>query len=199
EVRVGCGVRRRILLGLLSAALAILTWAVGNSKDWGPELAADPAYRSGRVSLCKAPAPGGETWPSRIQVLGPHPFERGAEHKSVRTFDTTQFTGGAIDVCSEYGFVNIAGISGRRGRVEVTVSNPFPGGATAVEDTRVTSELRVIDGRLQVRVIQLTQGVTSFRSFFANGSRPATVNVVVQVPRSGTYDLRLTANHQRVT
>src|SRR5262249_25390646 len=44
-----------------------------------------------------------------------------------------------------------------------------------------------------------TQGVTSFRSVFAKGSRPATVNVVVRVPRSGTYDLRLTANHQRVT
>jgi len=199
-VHVVRGVRPRLLVALLTAAaLPILTWAIGTRKEWGPELAADPAYRSGRVSVCKAPAPNGEAWPSRVQVRGPHPFERGAEHKTVHTFDTTQFTGGAIDVCSEYGFVNIAGISGRQGRVEVTVSNPFPGGATAVEDTRVTSELRVVDGRLQVRVVQLTQGVTSFRSFFAKGSRPATVNVVVQVPRSGTYDLRLTANHQRVT
>ena len=39
------------------------------------------------------------------------------------------------------------------------MSNPFQGGATAVDDTRVTSELRVIDGRLQIRVVQLTQGV----------------------------------------
>ncbi|MGH7712006.1 MAG: hypothetical protein ACREOG_12020, partial [Gemmatimonadaceae bacterium] len=97
------------------------------------------------------------------------------------------------------GFVKLAGISGKQGRVEVAVSNPFPGGAGAVDDTQVTAELRVIDGRLHIRVVQLTQGVTSFRSFFAKGSRPATVNVLVQVPRSGAYELRLTANHQRMT
>lgn len=46
---------------------------------------------------------------------------------------------------------------------------------------------------------QLTQGLTSYRSFFAKGTRLATVNVVVQVPRSGAYELHLTANHQRMT
>jgi hypothetical protein len=199
-VRVVRGVWQRIRLGLLTAAaLVFLTWAVGTREEWGPELATDPAYRSGRLSVCKAPAPGGEIWPSQAQDPGPQPLERGSEHATVHTFDTTQFTGGGIDVCSEYGFVKLAGISGRQGRVEITVSNPFPGGATAVDDTRVTSELRVIDGRLQIRVVQLTQGVTSFRSFFEKGSRPAEVNVVVQVPQNGTYDLRLTANHQRIT
>ena len=180
------------------AGLTILTWAIG-TKQWGPELASDPAYRSGRASVCKAPESQGQRWPSDVQNLGPRPFERGVEHETIHTFDASQFAGGAIDICSEYGFLKVAGISGAQGRVSVTVSNPFPGGARAVDDTRVTSELVVIDGRLRIRVVQLTQGVTSFKSVFARGSRPAAVNVVVQVPRSGAYELHLTANHQRMT
>jgi hypothetical protein len=191
---------RRILLGLLAVAgLAILIWAIGTNEKWGPELATDPRYRSGRASVCRAPAPVGQIWPTQVQGPDPHPLDRGFERATIHTFDATPFAGGGIELCSEYGFVKLAGISGTEGRVEITVSNPFPGGATAVDDTRVTSELRVIDGRLRIRVVQLTQGVTSFRSFFAKGSRPATVNVVVQVPRSGVYDLHLTANHQRMT
>lgn len=192
--------RPRILLGLLAVVgLAILTWAIGTKEQWGPELASDPAYRSGRASVCKAPGSQGQRWPSQVQDLGPRPFERGVEHETIHTFDASQFAGGAIDVCSEYGFVKLAGISGTHGRVDVTLSNPFPGGARSVDDTRVTTELGVIDGRLQIRVLQLTQGVTSFKSLFAKGSRPATVNVVVQVPRSGAYELHLTANHERMT
>jgi hypothetical protein len=188
-----------VLLFFVVAGLSAL-WAIGKGETWGPNLeAADPAYRSGRASLCKAPALAGETWPSRIEERKPQPLDRGAERALIQTFEAARFVGGAIDVCSEYGFVNIAGINGTQGRVEVTVSNPFPGGARAIDDTRVTTELRVIDGRLQIRVVQLTQGLTAFKSFFSKGNRLATVNVVVQVPRSGTYALRLTANHQRIT
>jgi len=192
--------RRRILLGLLAVAgLASLTWAIGTKEQWDPELADDPANRSGRASVCKALVSQGHRWLSQVQDLGPRPFDRGVEHETTRTFDASPFAGGVIDVCSEYGFVKLAGIDGAQGRVSVTLSNPFPGGARAVDDTRVTTELGVIDGRLQIRVRQLTQGVTSFQSFFAKGSRPAAVNVVVQVPRSGAYELQLTANHHRMT
>jgi hypothetical protein len=45
----------------------------------------------------------------------------------------------------------------------------------------------------------LTQGVTSFRSLFSRGSRATSVNVVMELPRSGPYELHLTANHQRMT
>jgi hypothetical protein len=192
--------RRRSLLCLLAVVgLPILIWAIGTKEEWGPELESDPAYRSGRASLCKTPTPGGQMWSSQVQDLGPRPLDRGFERVTIHTFDATQFVGGAIDVCSEYGFVTLAGISGTQGRVEITVSNPFPGGARAIDDTRVSAELRVIDGRLHIRVVQLTQGLTSYRSFFAKGRRLATVNVVVQVPRSGAYELHLTANHQRMT
>lgn len=181
------------------AGLAILTWAIGTREQWGPELTNAPEYRSGRASVCKAPESAGQQWPSQVQDIGPRPFERGVEHETIHTFDASPFAGGVIHVCSEYGFVKLAGVDGAQGRVSVTLSNPFPGGATAADDTRVTTELGVIDGQLQIRVRQLTQGVTSFRSFFAKGSRPAAVNVVVEVPRSGTYELQLMANHHRMT
>ncbi len=192
--------RKRILVGLAAVAvLTILIWAVGTKEEWGPELATDPAYRSGRASICKGLPPAGQVLPSEVQDLGLRPRDRGVERSRVYTFEASQFAGGAIDVCSEYGFVKLAGSSGTQGRVEITVANPFPGGDRAVDDTKVAAELRVIDGRLQIGVAQLTQGVTSFRSFFAKGSRAAMVNVVVQVPRSGAYELNLTANHQRIT
>ncbi len=95
--------------------------------------------------------------------------------------------------------MKLAGISGRQGRVEITVSNPFPGGATAVDDTRVTIRAarhrrQVADpggpadpGRDIVSVV-LREGLAPGR-----GERR----------RSGSTerDVRatLTANHQRMT
>ena len=191
--------RKLILVGMAAvAAVTILIWN-GTTEEWGPELAINPADRSGRASLCKGLSPAGQVLPSEVQDLGLRPRDRGVERSRIYTFEASQFEGGAIDVCSEYGFVKVAGTSGTQGRVEITVSNPFPGGDHAVDDTKVAAELRMIDGRLQIGVTQLTQGVTSFRSFFAKGSRAATVNVLVQVPRNGAYELNVTANHQRIT
>jgi hypothetical protein len=192
--------RKAIFVSLAAVvALAILMWAVGMKKEWGPELTTDPAYRSGRASVCKALTPAGQAWPSQIQDLGLRPLDRGVERSRVYTFEASQFAGGAIDVCSEYGFVKLVGTTGTKGRVEITVRNPFPKGKGAVDDTKVAAELRANNGRLQIGVAQLTQGVTSFRSLFAKGSRPATLDVVIEVPRSGTYELNVTANHQRIT
>jgi hypothetical protein len=193
--------RRRLIVAILLAVagFAILIWILGTREEWGPELATDPAYRSGRASVCRAPSPAGQVLPSEIQDLGLRPRDRGVERSRVYTFEASQFAGGAIDVCSEYGFVKVSGTSGTQGRVEIIVRNPFPGGERAVDDTRVAAELRVMNGRLQIGVAQLTQGVTSFRSFFAKGSRAATVDVVIQVPRSGAYELNMIANHQRIT
>lgn len=191
------GLFAAIFLALVG--LAILIWFRVTKEEWGPDLATDPAYRSGRASVCKAPVAVGQIWPSEVQDIGLRSVDRGFERGRVYAFDASQFAGGVIDVCSEYGFIKLEGTSGTQGRVEVMVSNPFPGGERAVDDTRVTAELRTIDGSLQIVVAQLTQGVTSFRSFLAKGSRAAMVNVVIQVPRTGAYELNLTANHQRIT
>src|SRR5687768_7538306 len=189
-------------LALLLVAVAGLAalWVIGAREAWVPELPdADPMYRSGRASLCKAPDIVGETWPSQVDDRGPQPLDRGAQRTVIHTFEAAPFAGGAIDVCSEYGSITVVGIDGTQGRVEVTVTNPFPGGARAIEDTKVETSLHIIDRRLQIRVIQLTQGLTAFKSFFSKGNCLATPNVVLHVPRTGTYALHLVANHQRIS
>ena len=192
--------RKRLAFLILPVAGLALFWVIGSREKWAPELpGADSMYRSGRASICKVPAPAGEPLPSHIDGRGPQPLDRGAERVIIHTFEAAEFAGGAIDVCSEYGFVKVVGVDGTQGQVKVTVTNPFPGGARAIEDTRVATSLNVIDGGLQVRVVQLTQGLTAFRSFFARGNRLAALNVLVQVPRTGSYALNLIANHQRIT
>lgn len=192
--------RRPLALLLVAAAGLPIVWAIGSRERWAPELpGAEPAYRSGRASICKAPSLTGEAWSTNVEDRGPVPLDRGAERVVIHTFDATQFVGGAIDVCSEYGSVKVVGIDGTQGRVEISVTNPFPGGARAIEDTRVATSLNVTDGKLQIHVTQLTQGLTAFKTFFAQGNRLAALNVVVQVPRTGTYAVRLIANHQRIT
>ena len=191
--------RKRLTLLFLAVAGLAIFWVIGSREKWAPELpGADPMYRSGRASICKAPALAGQPWPSKDEPRGAQPLDRGAERAVIHTFDAAQFIGGAIDVCTEYGSVKVVGIDGTQGRVAVTVSNPFPGGERAIEDTKVATSLNVIDGRLQVRVVQRTQGLTAFESWFAKGNRLSAVNVVVQVPRSGAYALHLIANHQRI-
>jgi hypothetical protein len=190
---------KRVAVAVLClVGLATVGWVVATRETWGPHVATDPAYRSGRKSVCKTPASVLQALPARSQDGGQKPVARGFARTVVHTFDASGLTGGAIDVCSEYGFVNVTGIPGNEGRVEVTVSSPFPAGEIAITDTQIMSEFGVIDGKLQVSVAQRTQGVTSFRSLVERASRPAAVNVTVQVPRSGPYDLTLTANHQRI-
>jgi hypothetical protein len=185
------------VLGLV--ALGIVIWAFATRERWGPNLSTDPAYRSGRESVCKAAKALGPVMPSNVQDFGLKPVGRGFDRTRAYTFDASRLAGGSIDVCSEYGFVKVAGIAGNEGRVEIQVSSPFPSGEIAIEDTQVAFEPRVVAGRLQIGVAQRTQGVTSFRSWAARGSRPAEVNVTVLVPQSGPYALSLTANHQRIT
>src|SRR5688572_5972954 len=98
--------RKRFVLLLLAVAGLAIFWVIGSRESWAPELTgADPMYRSGRASICKAPALEGAPWPSRIDNRGPQPLGHGAERGVIHTFEAAQFVGGAIDVCSEYGSV----------------------------------------------------------------------------------------------
>jgi hypothetical protein len=97
---------------------------------WGPELATDPAYRSGRASVCTEESFVGEPIPFELDESDLRPSSRGFERTSVYTFEAAPSAGGSIRVCSEYGFVRVIGVDGTRGRVAITVSCPFPGGVT---------------------------------------------------------------------
>src|SRR5262249_22295849 len=100
--------RTIVIAGFIGVgALGLLIWLLGNREQWGPEVSTDPAYRSGRESLCSTLPAEGELLAAKLEDLGIKALDRGVEHTVVHTFDAAQFAGGAINVCSEYGFVNL--------------------------------------------------------------------------------------------
>jgi hypothetical protein len=191
--------RKRIALLPLVLLAGILSWFIMTRRHWGPDLLGDPLYQSGRASLCKPPGVEGDSVPVRTEDLGKRARSGGFEHSWAHTFDAGALEGGVIHLCSEYGSLRVQGIDGQRGRLVMTISDPFPGGERAIEDTRVNTSVRADTRGLHVSLWQQTQGMTTFRSMMAKGSRPAAVNVVLELPSSGVYSLNLIVNHQRVT
>src|ERR1044072_5139456 len=190
--------RKRTAVIPLLLLVGILSWSIMTRK-WGPDLLGDPLYQSGRPSLCKAPGVAGDSVPVRTEDLGQRPRSGGFEHSWAHTFDARDLKGGVIHLCSEYGSLRLQGVEGTRGRLLMTISDPFPGGDRAIEDTRVNPSVRADTGGLHFSMWQQTQGMTTFRSMMAKGARPAAVNLVLELPRSGVYSLTLIVNHQRVT
>lgn len=191
--------RRRIALIPLLLLAGILSWSVMTKRHWGPDLLGDPLYQSGRASLCKAPGVAGDSLPALTEDLGKRPRSDGFEHSWAHSFNAGDLQGGVIHLCSEYGSLRVHGVEGTRGRLLLTISDPFPGGERAIDDTRVNTSVRANAGGLHVSLWQQTQGMTTFRSMMTTGARAAAVNVVLELPRSGVYSLDLIVNHQRVT
>jgi len=191
--------RNRIAVIPLILLVGILSWSLMTKRKWGPDLLGDPLYRSGRPSLCKEPGVAGDSVPTRTEDLGQHPRSGGFEHSWAHTFDARDLKGGVIHLCSEYGSLRVQGVEGTGGRFVLTISDPFPGGERAIEDTRVNTSVRAAGGGVHVSLWQQTQGMTTFRSMMAKGARQAAVNMVLELPRSGVYSLNLIVNHQRVT
>jgi hypothetical protein len=189
---------KRVAVIALLLLAGILSWSSLTKRRWGPDLLRDPMYQSGRPSLCKGPGVTGDSIPVRSQDLGKRPRSSGLDHSWAYTFEAGDLKGGVIHLCSEYGSLRLQGIEGPRGRLVVTMSDPFPGGERAIEDTRVNISVRADTGGLHVSLWQQTQGMTTFRSMLAKGARPVAVNVLLELPRSGVYSLSLIVNHQRV-
>ena len=192
--------RKRVIISTIVLLLgSFAAYVIANKRAWGPDLLGDPLYRSGRASLCKAPGISGDSISAHTQDLGQRPRADGFEHSWEHRFDTGTLKGGVIDLCSEYGSIRIQGIEGTEGRLVITMSDPFPGGDVAIQDTHLNSSIRADTGGLRVAVSQHTQGMTTFRSIMEKGARPVAVNVVLELPRTGVYRLNFIANHQRVT
>lgn len=193
--------RKRVVVGTIVLLLASVgSYAIANKRAWGPDLLSDdPLYRSGRASLCKAPGVFGDSISTRTQDMGQRPRLTGYERSWEYRFDAGTLKGGVIDLCSEYGSIRIQGIEGTEGRLVITMSDPFPGGDAAIQDTHLNSSVRTDTAGLRVAMWQQTQGMTTFRSMMQKGARPVAVNVVLELPRTGVYRLNVLANHQRVT
>ena len=139
--------------------------------------------------------PPGQAIVANETIGPPHSAGRGSEQSMSYSFDSTGLEQGVIDVCSEYGSIDLVGSDDSSGRIDVVVRNPFPGGDRAVTDTKLAIDVRRDGNRLHVGVRQLTQGVTSFRTWFSRGSRPTHANVRITLPKRAEYRVRLVANH----
>jgi hypothetical protein len=183
----------------LSLTLLVVAFTVAVLKrESPPQIIDDPQFRSGRPSVCTSPPDEGDLRPVATTDTGVRPRDAGGERSLVHTFDAAGLSGGTIIACSEYGPITVVGVDGPGGRIVMHVASPVPGGVHAVEDTRVRTNISDRDGRLRLVVSQITQGIAAFRSLVANGARPATVDLRIEVPRNGPYDLHLVAHHRRV-
>jgi hypothetical protein len=192
---------RKTIVAITVAGLVVLGgagWLALTREEWGPFVADDPNYRSGRRSVCHAPPMVGEPLAFSVRDSGLRPRARGFERLREYTFAAAA-RGGVIRVCSEYGSVRVTGSDDGKARVQVVISSPFPAGDRAIDDTDVSIDVRESASGIVLAIWQRTQGVTAFRSFVRRGARPAAVNVRVELPRQGVYELALVANHQRMT
>ena len=173
-----------------------VAYVIGARETWGPDVALDPNYKNGRASVCEARAAHpGDTIAAHETTTAPRAVGRGSEQSISYSFDGTGLERGVIDVCSEYGSIELVGSDEGTGRVDVVLRNPFPYGDRAVNDTRLVADLRRDGNHLSIGVRQLTQGVTSFRSWFRRGSRPTLANIRITLPKQAEYLVHLVANH----
>jgi len=122
-----------------------------------------------------------------------------AERVLVQTADATRLNGGEIEVCSEYGTIEIADSDDDRVSLRVWV-NGFGEGAEqpgeaarrVIAETELRAVMTAHEGRLMVRVWHSTLGFTR------PGRQPAWVNVRVLVPPRGAYHVGTIAIHGRV-
>jgi len=188
--------RKRLVVSTLIVALGGgATYLIGARETWGPDVATDPNYKSGRPSVCEGRMLPGKAIAANETIGPPHSAGRGSEQSISYSFESTGLDEGVIDVCSEYGAIELVGSDESSGRIDVVVRNPFPGGDRAVIDTKLAIDVRRDGNRLHIFVGQLTQGVTSFRTWFARGSRPTHANVRITLPKRAEYRVRLVANH----
>jgi hypothetical protein len=188
--------RTKLAAGLLIVAISgAATYLLGARETWGPDVAVDPNYKSGRPSVCEATKQTGDPIAANETTGAPHAAGRGSEQSISYSVDAARLEHGVIDVCSEYGSIELVGTDDSAARIDVVVRNPFPGGDRAVNDTKLSAEIHGDGSRVGIGVRQLTQGVTSFRTWFARGSRPTHANIRITLPRRADYRVRLVANH----
>ena len=188
--------RTKLAVGLLIVGIGGgASYLLGARETWGPDVAVDPNYKSGRPSVCEATTQTGDPIAANEKTGAPHAAGLGSEQSISYSFDAAGLEHGAIDVCSEYGAIELVGSDDSSGRIDIVVRNPFPGGDRAVNDTKLSTDVRRDGSRVHIGVRQLTQGVTSFRTWFARGSRPTHANIRITLPRRADYRVRLVANH----
>jgi len=145
----------------------------------------DPAYRSGRSSLCQRTPTPGKSLSARKSDTGIRFSENRAERVITYIADASKLKGGDLALCSEYGRIEIMDSDDGEVRLQIRCVAVASKG---IEDTDVRAHLTADNGTLRVAVWQATQG-------FAPQYYPCSVNIRLQVPLTGPYKLDALANH----
>ncbi|MCI0387618.1 MAG: hypothetical protein MOB07_02445 [Acidobacteria bacterium] len=145
----------------------------------------DPAYRSGRRSLCQQTPPPGKPLSARKSDTGIQLLDNRAGRIITYIADASKLKGGDLTLCSEYGRIEIMDSDDGEVRLQIRYN---AGMSKGIEDTDVRAHLTADNGMLRVTVWQATQG-------FAPQYYPCGVDIRLQVPLTGPYKLDALANH----
>lgn len=173
----------RCWFGVLSAFAVLGANVLGQS---------DPAYTSGRPSLCDMPRPAIAVVPSVHADSGVK--ETGLRVERIQTWvaDAKGVQRGELTLCSEYGRIEIQDADDDRVQLRVRSSTFGEGARQALTDTPVETHVSFESGVLRVAVWHTTQG-------FTKGVNPNDVSIRVLVPRSARYLIRARAQHGGVS
>ncbi|MEW6208901.1 MAG: hypothetical protein AB1631_11075 [Acidobacteriota bacterium] len=181
---------RRQFLG--RAGEAIILSAFTGSDCFGLDSQAaspqDPAYRSGRRSLCRKNPPPGKPLRAHKTDTGIQATDHRAERIITFIADASRLKGGDLELCSEYGRIEVMDSDDGQARLQILLSAAGEGAAKAIEDTDVRAHLTADNGMLRVSVWHETQG-------FTPQSQPCWVSIRLQVPLANQYKLDAMANH----
>ncbi|SRR6266542_652491 len=149
---------------------------------------ADPAYQSGRRSLCEQTPPPGKPLSLRKTDTGIHADGNHATRLMSYIAEAGKLKGGILSLCAEYGRVEVMDSDDGQVRLQVRCMATGEGAAKALADTDLRVHLTADNNQLRVAVWHATQG-------FGAQSQPCLVNIRLQVPLTGTYKLDALANH----
>jgi hypothetical protein len=118
-----------------------------------------------------------------IQVSGHR-----AERLLVYSVDAADLEGGTLTIGAEYGRVEIMESDDGTVRLQVRCEALGEGATQAIQDTDVQVRFTAHRGRLGLAVWHTTQG-------FTPAAQPCLLNIRLQVPPSGAYQIEATAHH----
>ena len=167
-----------VIATVLFGGLLLVGAVVGLSANGGVQL-------TGHVG-CDVGSHGG----TPLEPTRDEERRRGGQTRIVHEIaDAEGRAGGIVDVCTEVGTLTISPSADGNIHVVVTITNTHAGGEEAVDAIDVRTAYRVQGGQLAVSA-WLPEGSSATSPWFWGGSHSTSVNIEVEVPANGRYDVR---------
>src|SRR5215813_11701735 len=134
---------RRLFLKTAGCAVALSAIPDGDSIAMNGQSTStqDPAYQSGRNSLCQITQPPGKPLAARKSDTGSQIIGSRAERVMTYIADASKLKGGNLELCSEYGRVEVMDSDDEQVRLQIRCTAAGEGAVKAIEDTDVRAHL----------------------------------------------------------